>query len=480
MRTNARLLAIAALLAAHSAAFGADDALAKRIANVEQGLQPAVAIQGAPVQRKTLAEEMARLGVPGVSVAVIHAGEIEWAKGYGVVTPGGAAVTPNTLFQAASISKPVTAMAALKMVENGALALDRDINAYTGLWRLPRQYDDKPVTLRQLLSHTGGVTVHGFPGYAAGKPVPTLMQILNGAPPANTRGIQSRGVPGSKWQYSGGGYEVLQYIMAERSGVGFTQLLRDTVLTPLGMKDSTYAQPLPAELLANAALPHDREGKPVPGGPHTYPEQAAAGLWSTPSDLARFAIETRRSAAGQSNRVLSQSMSNLMLAPVMDNYGLGFYVEGAGQQQGFGHSGSNEGYRCAMTAYTERGDGVIVMTNGERGGELLGAIIRAVAAEYDWPTLRTKVRESVPVSAAALDALPGSYEAGAAGGFAIARAGNGLTIAFGKGTPETLYAGLGGVYFITSRDTELRFDGPNNSGRLTSGTFTAPITPAKR
>jgi CubicO group peptidase (beta-lactamase class C family) len=479
LRTHARLLAIATLLATGSTAFAADDALAQRIANVEQGLEAAVTIQGAPPVRKKLAEEMARLGVPGASVAVIHAGDIEWTKGYGVVTPGGAAVTPTTLFQAASISKPVTAMAALKMVENGALALDRDINAYTKLWKLPRQYDDQPVTLRQLLSHTGGVTVHGFPGYAAGKPVPTLAQILNGAAPANTRGVQSRGKPGGKWQYSGGGYEVVQYVLAERSGVGFTQLMRDTVLTPLAMKDSTFAQPLPAELLPRAALPHDAAGKPIAGGPHTYPEQAAAGLWTTPTDLARFAIEMRRSAAGQSNVVLSQSMSNLMLTPVLNNFGLGLQVEGAGQQQTFSHGGSNAGYQNMLVAYTERGDGVVVMTNGDRGGELAGAIVRAVAAEYNWPTQRTKVREAVPVSAAALDALPGTYGIAGLGDFTIERAGDTLRVALKKGATEPLYAGPGGVYFVTSMDAELRFDGPNNSGRLTAGSLNAPFTRSK-
>jgi CubicO group peptidase (beta-lactamase class C family) len=479
LRTHARLLAIATLLATGNTAFAADDALAQRIANVEQGLEPAVAVQGAPLQRKKLADEMARLGVPGASVAVIHAGEIEWTKGYGVVTPGGGAVTPTTLFQAASISKPVTAMAALKMVENGALALDRDINSYTRLWKLPRQYDDQPVTLRQLLSHTGGVTVHGFPGYAAGKPVPTLVQILNGAAPANTRGVQSRGKPGTKWQYSGGGYEVVQYVLAERSGIGFTQLMRDTVLTPLGMKDSTFAQPLPAELLPRAALPHDGAGKPIAGGPHTYPEQAAAGLWTTPSDLARFAIETRRSAAGQSNAVLSQSMTNLMLTPVLNDFGLGLRVEGSGQQQSFSHGGSNAGYQNMLVAYSERGDGVVVMTNGDRGGELAGAIVRAVAAEYNWPTQRTKVRESVPVSAAALDALPGTYGITGLGDFTIERSGDGLRVALRKGPTEPLYAGPGGVYFVTSMDAEIRFDGPNTSGRLTAGSLNAPFTRTK-
>lgn len=286
-------------------AIAADDPLlAQRIAAVERGLQPAVLLQGAPSVRLTLEDEMKRLGVPGASIAVIHAGEIEWAKGYGVVTPGGAAVTPTTLFQAGSISKPVAAFAALKMAENGTLALDRDVNAYGTRWKLSNRAGGGPVTLRQLLSHTAGTTVHGFPGYAQGDKVPTLVQVLDGTAPANTSRVYVSTAPGTRFRYSGGGYEVAQFLMVEQGKKDFARLLQDTVLTPLGMKDSTFAQPLPAALLARAALPHDGNGKPIAGGPHTYPEQAAAGLWTTPSDLATFAIEVKRSAVGQSNKVL--------------------------------------------------------------------------------------------------------------------------------------------------------------------------------
>ncbi|TWI66652.1 CubicO group peptidase (beta-lactamase class C family) [Pseudoduganella lurida] len=450
-------------------ALAADDpALAGRIAAIEAGLQPAVALQGAAPVRLKLAEEMARLGVPGVSIAVIHAGDIEWAKGYGVVTPGGAAVTPATLFQAGSISKPVTAVGALKLVENGTLALDRDINSYTTYWKLPNNLGNGPVTLRQLLSHTAGTTVHGFPGYAAGAKVPTLVQVLNGAAPANSRGVHVTTRPGTKWRYSGGGYEVVQYVMAERSRQDFAALLQATVLQPLGMGDSTFVQPLPAALLSRAALPHDGKGKPVAGGPHTYPEQAAAGLWTTPSDLARFAIEIKRSAAGQSNKVLSQSMTQLMLAPVLENFGLGWRLDGDGQAQSFSHGGANAGYQNMLVAYTERGDGVVVMTNGDRGGDLAGEVVRAVATEYNWPSQRAKVRPAVATSAAALAALPGKYTIDGLGDFTIARRGDTLTIALREDAVEPLYAAPDGALFVTSMDAELRFGATNDRGRLTA------------
>jgi CubicO group peptidase (beta-lactamase class C family) len=474
LKPATRLIAAASLLAALPA-FGQDD----RIASVERGLLPAVVVQGTlPVKRK-LADEMARLGVPGISVAVIRGGGIEWAKGYGVITPGGAAVTPATLFQAASISKPVTAMAALGMVERGQFALDQDINSYSTRWKLPNnEPSGTPATLRQLLSHTAGTTVHGFPGYEAGKPVPTLLQLLNGTAPSNTRGVHVSTRPGSAWRYSGGGYEVVQYMMQERGKADFAALMQEAVLQPLGMRDSTFAQPLPPALLPRAALPHDGKGKPIAGGPHTYPEQAAAGLWTTPSDLARFAIEVRQSAAGQSNKVLSQSMTQLMLSPVLSGFGLGLSIAGEGQAQTFSHGGSNAGYRNTMVAYTERGDGIVVMTNGDRGDELAGEVLRAVAAEYNWPTQRTKEKRALTPSAAMLQVLPGKYTVGSAGDFTISRQGDGLVVALEGEESEALYAGPGDTWFVLSRDLELRFDGAGK-GRIVATGFDMPFTRVK-
>lgn len=475
----ARSAALLALLIATLPANAAESVLAQHIANIEQGLLPAVTVQGAaPVKRK-LAEEMARLGVPGVSIAVIHGGEVEWSKGYGVTQQGGAPVTPATLFQAASISKPVTAMAVLKLAESGAVALDADVNSYLGLWKLPKDADNSPVTLRQLLSHSAGTTVSGFPGYAAGAPLPTVTQILNGAAPANSRGVHVSTRPGSMTRYSGGGYTVVQQVLLERSRTPFAELLQQTVLKPLGMNDSSFEQPASAQLLARAALPHDASGKPVSGGPHTYPELAAAGLWTTPTDLAKFAIEVRRSAAGQSNKVLSQSMTNLMLSPVRDSFGLGLMLKDTGQSQSFAHTGGNAGYRNMMTAYTERGDGVVIMTNGDQGMEIVNQLVRSVAAEYNWPSLRARERGAIAPDAAAVRALPGSYTAKGLGDFTIARAGDGLSLSLGGGASEPLYASAGNTWFITSRDMEWTFDSNYNTGKAVAGTFSTAFERAK-
>jgi len=285
--------------------------VAQRIAAVEACLPPPVIVKGEPKACTTLTKRMEELHVPGVSVAVVHNGAIEWAKGYGVRQTGREAVKTDTMFQAGSISKPVAGMGTLHLVQEAKLSLDADINSKLTTWKLPAStaVPGAVVTLRELLTHTAGLTVHGFPGYAAGEPVPTLVQVLNGEKPANTEPIRLDSPPGKEWRYSGGGYSVMQQLVIDTVKEPYPQFLHDTVLAPIGMSHSTYQQPLPAALLTNAAMPYNADGTPVKGGPHTYPEMAAAGLWTTASDLCRYVIEVQNSLAGKANHVLSQSMT---------------------------------------------------------------------------------------------------------------------------------------------------------------------------
>ena len=460
------------------AAFGASPASAgsnEEIARIENGLRPAVALADAPVATKNLLDEMKRLHVPGVSVAVVKDGKIAWARGFGVAYANGPAVTPQTLFQAASISKPVSAMAALKMVEEGKLSLDADINSVLTSWKLPTgSGEPASVTLRQLLSHTAGTSVSGFPGYAADKPVPTLVQLLNGAAPANTKPVRVDSAPGKAFRYSGGGYSVVQQALVDRSGRPFDALVAETVLKPIGMNDSTFAQPLPSALLARAAPPHDRRGAPYAGGPYTYPELAAAGMWTTPTDLAKFVLEVQRAASGESKGgkgVLSQEMARTMLAPVQKGYALGYQVEGTGTAASFAHGGSNMGYQNTLFAYTAHGDGAIVMTNGDAGGELAQSVIRAIAAEYKWPSQQTKLRKAVALDAARRAALPGRYETREIGGFVIEERAGQLMVALRPGQFEPLYAESPEVLFVLSREADLRLAPDGKSGRIVSGAF---------
>jgi CubicO group peptidase (beta-lactamase class C family) len=438
------------------------------IARIERGLRPAVAIQGAKLETRTLAAEMARLNVPGVSVAVIRGGKIAWAKGYGVTHANGAPVTPQTLFQAASISKPVAAMAALKMVEAGQLELDADINTVLTSWKLPPGPAKRPATLRQLLSHTAGTTVSGFRGYAAGAQVPALLQVLDGAAPANSGPVRIEGMPGDAWNYSGGGFTVVQQAMIDRSGRPFDVLMEETVLKPLGMSDSSFAQPLPGALLARAALPHSDNGKPTAGGAHTYPELAAAGMWTTPTDLAKFALALQRGAGG-ADGVLSPTMTRTMLRPVMNNYALGLQIDGKAPQHAFSHGGSNMGYQNTLYAYVARGDGAVVMTNGDAGAQLAQSVIRAIAAEYRWPTYQTVMRKAIALPAATRAKLAGRYEIKDLGGFEIAEREGKLMVALRENQWEPLYAESARKLFVLSRELELHME--NQGGRLVSGSF---------
>ena len=384
----------------------------RRIDQVCAGLTTKVVEQDDPYAHRTLHDRMTVDRVPGVSLAVIHQGRIEWAEGFGVVQPGAGPVTAETLFQAGSISKPVAAMAALHLAEQGRLSLDSDVNDALASWRIPTSAaaPGAAVTLRQLLGHTAGLSVHGFPGYAAGAPVPTLVQILNGETPANTSPIRLDSVPGSHWKYSGGGYTVMQQLLLDLAHQPFPELLHDTVLAPVGMTRSTCQQPLPDELRPGAATAHHADGTPVDGGFHVYPEMAAAGLWATPTDLARFAIEIQRSLRGEANRVLSAEMTRQMLVAGQGNYGLGWEIGGAADNPFFIHGGVNAGFEAVLVGYQRSGDGAVVMTNAQGGQILANEILRSIATVYGWPDFRPIVRASVKVDPAILSSYTGVYE----------------------------------------------------------------------
>lgn len=384
----------------------------QHIEAVESCLPPPVSVKDGPKSCTALSKRMAELHVDGVSIAVVHKGKIGWAKGYGVQQTGGDPVTADTLFQAGSISKPLAAMAALHLVQEGKLSLDTDINASLKSWKLPPSTaaPGAVVTLRELLTHTAGLTVHGFPGYAAGAPVPTLVQVLNGEPPANTSPIRLDSIPGTQWRYSGGGYTVMQQLVLDTVKEPFPQLLHDAVLAPIGMSHSTYEQPLPASLVSHAAMPYNADGTPVQGGPHTYPEMAAAGLWTTPSDLCRYVIEVQNSLEGKANHVLSQSMTQQMVTPGKGGWGLGLQLGGSTTDAWFSHGGVNAGYESLFVGYDHNGEGAAVMTNAQGGERLAAEVMSAIAVAYDWPDFRPAVRAEVKVDPAVLARYVGTYQ----------------------------------------------------------------------
>ena len=385
--------------------------LEQHIQHVTSGLIGGVVIKGDEHATHTLADRMKELNVPGVSIAVLHNGKIEWARGFGVRSIGGSPVDGETLFQAGSISKPLAAMACLRLVQEGKLALDTDVNTYLTSWRFPSDpvAAGKPITLRELLTHTGGTTVHGFPGYASTDPVPTLVQVLNGEKPANTPAIRSEAAPMARWNYSGGGYTIMQQTLIDVTHEPFPKLLHDSVLAPIGMKHSTYEQPLPEALRKNAATPYHGDGKPVEGGAHTYPEMAAAGLWTTPTDLAIYAIEVEQSLVGKANHVLSADMTRQMLTPGMGHWGLGLEIGGSDADPYFSHGGANEGFRNNFAAYEKNGEGVFVMTSGDNGGQIADEVMHSVAHEYHWPDFQPTVRTAIQFDPKVLETYAGTY-----------------------------------------------------------------------
>lgn len=449
--------------------------LASRIARIENGLLLGVIIKGQPPQPMTIADRMAHHKVPGVSVAFFDHGQIVWTRAYGFADVAARKpVTPDTLFQAASISKPVSALAALRLVQDGKLTLDEDVNVKLRSWKVPENdfTQQEKVTIRRILSHSAGLTVHGFAGYASDEPVPTVVQVLNGLKPANSDPIRVDIVPGTAFRYSGGGYVVLQTLLADVTGKPFPQMMSELVLRPAGMTHSTYEQPLPKNRASEVATPYRANGDPVKGGPHTYPEMAPAGLWTTPSDLARMAIEVQNEYTGKSSKILDQSTAKQMLTHQIGTWGLGFGLEIPGQPPHFGHGGANEGYRCDLEARTDSGQGFAVMTNSDSGGELAEEIFRSVSREYDWPDHRSVEHTLLKINPALFEPYVGTYEIPGVGKLTVTLKSNSLYIQADPlgPDPQELFPESSNGFFLMSGDLNLTFD------RLASATTIDHLT----
>ncbi|MGE6763497.1 serine hydrolase [Corallococcus interemptor] len=355
-----------------------------RVARVEARLAP-LALPGEKPQSLSMRRWMDLYRIPGLSVAVYDKHARVWSKTYGVTQAGGKEpVTLETLFQAASISKPVTALAALRAVEQGQLSLDTNVNDALKCWKVPDNgfTREQKVTLRRLLSHSAGLTVHGFPGYGVGEPLPTLQQILDGQKPANTEAVRVDTVPGTESRYSGGGYVVVQKLLMDVTNKPFPRLMKEAVLDPVGMEHSTFEQPLPPELVARTAAGTRASGETVEGRWKVYPELAPAGLWTTPSDLALLQLEVAKAKAGKSQRVLSQAMTRQMLSKQSGPSGLGYRVDDTSDR--FEHGGWNEGFTATVMTLGDSGSGVVLMANSDNGVLLFERIIASIAAEYGW------------------------------------------------------------------------------------------------
>ncbi len=337
-----------------------------------------------------------QFSVPGVSIAIIKDSKVALAVAYGAAdTETGAVVTTDTMFQAASISKVVAAMASLKAVQDGRFTLDQDINTILRSWKVPDNpfSRERSVTPEMLMSHTSGMgDAFGFPGYAPGASLPTIPQVLEGLPPSILRPVRLERPPMTAFEYSGGAVLIEQLALSDIVGRPFAEVAQEWVLNPIGMTNSTYAQPLPVHLQTQAALAHDEKGARKGDPWHVYPEQAAAGLWTTPTDLAKFTIELQQSLRGESNRVLTAAIAREMVTPVgVGPFAVGFQIEKQGEGWYFMHNGSNWGFRADLMAHVVKGYGAVIMTNGDNGTALIRTLRTLIQQEYQWDSLDAPV-----------------------------------------------------------------------------------------
>ena len=392
----------------HWSCVTAEGAEARR-AQVVDGLLPRVAFTGETTPSKVQAR-MVEHHTPALSVAVIRAGALDWSAAWGVLEQGGAVAACDSLFQAGSLAKPATVLAALRMEQAGAVDLDADIDTYLGGWTLPtgKQSAAHPVTLRNLFTHTAGITPGGYDGYARDAALPTDLQTVQGVPPSNARKVEVLAVPGEALRYSGGGYTVAEIALQEHTKQSFDALMRTWLIAPVGMRQADFTQPVPVANEAHTALGHLDDGAPVPGGWRLHPEQAAAGLWATPSDLAALLIELRKGWAGTSTLFTQASVRELLASP-FDGHAYGFRLIGDGAQVFLTHYGGTVGYRAGMTLNLDTGNGAVFMTNADGGMDLGMEFLAAVSDTYGWPRFGPTRVERATQSPAVLQALVGRY-----------------------------------------------------------------------
>jgi CubicO group peptidase (beta-lactamase class C family) len=394
-----------------------------RAARVANGLLPISPLEGDRT-RWTMAERCRHYQCPGLSVAVMEGGEIAWADGFGVRELGGPAVDAQTMFAAASLSKPVTALLALQLVEAGMLALDQPVNDVLKGWQVPQNEFTRqmPVTLRWLLSHRAGTTVHGFGAFPPDALLPTIIDVLEGRPPAVTAPVRVDKVPGGTTRYSGGGTTIVQLLLEELSGMDFASLAQLRIFAPLGMTRSTFVQPLPEAFRDNVASGYEEGGVMLPERQTCTPQLAAGGLYTTARDYACFMLACRAAWAGGKDALLSQPLAReMMRAQAPEIYGLGWQILHEGSRLRFGHGGSNEGFQSESTCYLERGDGAVVLTNAASGLTFYWEVFNAIADVHGWRDFMRPPKRERMLTSEEMQRYVGEYEIISGPGFPMTR-----------------------------------------------------------
>lgn len=448
----------------------------QRAEAVERNLAPMYFLEGGPEVHAELTRRLAELKVPGVTIAAVSNGKIDWARGYGVAKLGGAAVTPRTLFSAESMSKPVTALAVLKLFEERRIDLDRNVNEYLKRWQLPESSfpGPKTVTVRQLLTHTSGIGTHNGELYDSSRPLPTLLNDLDGTAPSRTPAVRIEGTPGAKFHYANGGYEVLQLLIEEVTGESFQSFVSRNVLKPAGMTRSSYDVPLSDRLAAQAATAYLGDHA-IPPRKYYNPNAAAGGLWSTPSDMAKLLLEVQREYDGTSSRILKQSTIRQMLLPGPEMMpgmlqGLGFVIGGKSGSHFMEHGGSGI-FHDEMIAYFEGNkSGLVVMANGSSAGVLVEEVLRSASAVYSWPDYRQK-----PHAVIAFDTSKTNKYLGAFGPIKFVPSHSGIAVEMPAGnTPEQVYMDRPEHFFVLGGPQEFFFS-DEVDGRMQAVRFVTPM-----
>lgn len=380
--------------------------LSERISRIENGLQPNLQIQGDNIPNYNIEERMKELGIPGVSIAVINEGQIEWSKGYGMADSSeNRPVTPETMFLAGSISKPVAAIRAHQLAEKGVINFDSNVNNYLSSWKLPEnEFTEKEkVTTRRILNHTAGLTVWGFPGYDKGDTIPGVPEVLDGK--GNTDSVRVFKEPGESWMYSGGGYTIMQLMITDLEKMSFPEVMQSNVLDPLGMTTSTFENPLPEQYHSIAATGYRTNGDEVEGKWPIYPEMAAAGLWTTPSQLILWIKEIQQIQQTQKDGILKVKTVNEMLTPGMNDHGLGPGVN----EHTYGHGGADEGFRANLVAWKDHPIAVVIMVNSDNGS-IIQEILLSIAKEYQLPGVEPNTRKVISISIEERTPMIGTYK----------------------------------------------------------------------
>lgn len=445
----------------HWTCMTASDAQARRL-QVQDMLLPSVVFTG-ETRPSNIEARMAEHKVPALSVAVIRSGTLDWSAAWGALGSDGARAGCDSLFQAGSLAKPVTVLAALRMQQQGVIDFDKDIMAYLTSYTLPdgAQTDASPVTLRNLFTHTSGITPGGYDGYAQGQPIPSDVQTVRAEAPANSHKVEVLEAPGKSLVYSGGGYTAAEIALQDALKQPFEQLMQQWLLMPAGMRQADFTQPLPVASHAHTARGHRADGSVVPGGWHNHPEQAAAGLWATASDMAAFLIELHNGYQGTSEVFTQASIRELMANPI-DGHAYGFRLIGEGEDVFLTHYGGTVGYRAGMTLNLRTGDGAVYLASSDNGSNLGREFLAAVSRVYQWPVFRgTEVtRTTQPMEV--LQSLVGQYVFDEEGPtVAVVLENDVLTLVFPNGDHYAMTPIQGGPRDFIHVDTGVRasFDG---------------------